>query len=74
MRAFIDENKILTEFDVNIFQLVESGLCRYADLKDGSLNFRDVAKMFAYLKIKSSFINWQEMRRETESKARSLIR
>ena len=49
-------------------QLVEMGLCKYHELKDGTLNFRDVILLLEYVKTKSAYEDWKSQRRELNNK------
>lgn len=48
------------------------GLCNYKDVKDGSLNFRDILKLAEYAKLKNSYAAWKQQRDEADIKARKL--
>ena len=63
---------MLSEFDVTVLQLVEMGLCSFKDVKDGSLNFRDLMKLAEYAKLKHSYSAWKQQRDEADIKARKL--
>ena len=74
LNELVSESGILTNWEFNLLNLVEMGLCRWAELKDGTLNLRDVWKMLEYCKIKNGFINWQFQRHDQERQAKGLIR
>lgn len=70
----IINSSILTSVEMSLIQLVELGLCRYKDLKDGSINFRDVIKLLEYSKIKTSYTNWSAQRAEQKIKSKQFLR
>lgn len=72
MRKLIDECSLLDDFDVTVLQLVEMGLCSYGDIKNGTLNLRDIIKMSEYAKVKNTFINIKQQQIQNEAKARKL--
>lgn len=57
---------------MTVLQLVEMGLCKYSDVKDGTLNLRDILKLKEYAELKAAYANWQQQRAEAENKARKL--
>lgn len=68
LRALVQESGILTSKDVAFIQLVEMGLCSFRDLKDGTLNFRDVMMLLEYARIKGAYTSWKIQRAELASK------
>ena len=51
-----------------MLQLVDMGMCEYHELKDGTLNFRDVILLLEYLRTKDAFISWKSQRAALNSK------
>lgn len=65
---------MLSSYEVTLLQLVDLGLCKWSDFKDGSLNFRDVIKLLEYARLKGAVQSWKMQRIEADNQARHLIR
>ena len=74
MRELIAACSLLEESDAMLFQLIDSGLCTYRDLIDGTLTFRDVIKLLEYSKVKLGYASWKLQHQENERKARKFVR
>ena len=64
----ISGSEILTDLHVTLFQLIELGLCKYAELKDGSLTFRDIILLLEYAGLKNNFVTWRRQHEELRRK------